>query len=115
MLPTMIAVLSLAVAVGSGSIGANTPVPAAGGAGLGTAPPLVRSNDRIGVWTITDQGGPSSELIVLAQEVQRFNRNRPPHPVELLPSSFLNYEERIKDAAAAGTLPCLLEIDGPYV
>jgi multiple sugar transport system substrate-binding protein len=58
-------------------------------------------------------GAPEYDGLVSA--AQQFNRKRPPHPVVLLPALYPHYEERVKAAAAAGTLPCLLEVDGPFV
>ena len=72
-----------------------------------------RLEERITVWTREIVG--SREFDVLRSAAQRFNSKRPPHPLVLLPVIYLNYEERVKAAAAAGTLPCLLEVDGPFV
>lgn len=55
------------------------------------------------------------EFAVLRAAAQRFNDRRPPHPIVLLPSSYLDYEDQVRSAASAGTLPCLLEVDGPFV
>lgn len=57
----------------------------------------------------------SAEFAVLANAAQEFNSKRPPHAVVLLPSIYLKYEERVNNAAATGNLPCLLEVDGPFV
>ena len=72
-----------------------------------------RPAERITVWMREVVGSP--EFGVLVNAAQEFNSKRPPHPVVLLPSIYLNYEERVKSAAATGTLPCLLEVDGPFV
>ena len=72
-----------------------------------------RPEERITVWTREVVGSP--DFAALNSAAQKFNSRRPPHPVVLLPSIYLNYEGRIKNAAATGTLPCLLEVDGPFV
>jgi multiple sugar transport system substrate-binding protein len=77
---------------------------AAGGAGR---------PENITVWLREVVGSP--EFAVLRAAAQRFNSTRPPHPIVLLPSIYVNYEDQIRSAAAAGTLPCLLEVDGPFV
>jgi multiple sugar transport system substrate-binding protein len=58
-------------------------------------------------------GAPEYDVLISA--AQQFNSKRPPHPVVLLPALYPHYEERVKAAAAAGTLPCLLEVDSPFV
>src|SRR6202022_2000320 len=69
--------------------------------------------ERITAWTREVVG--SRGFDVLRGGGEGFNSKRPPHPVVLLPVIYLNYEERVKAAASAGTLPCLLEVDGPFV
>lgn len=72
-----------------------------------------RPEERITAWMREAAGAPEYDGLVSA--AQQFNSKRPPHPVVLLPALYPHYEERVKAAAAAGTLPCLLEVDGPFV
>lgn len=71
------------------------------------------SDERLTAWTREVVAAP--QFAVLNDAARRFNSRRPPHPIVLLPSIYLNYEDQVRAAAAAGTLPCLLEIDGPFV
>ena len=71
------------------------------------------SNERITAWTREVVGAP--QFAVLSNAARGFNNGHPSHPVVLLPSIYLNYEAQVRAAAAAGTLPCLLEIDSPFV
>jgi len=71
------------------------------------------SDERLTAWTREAVAAP--QFAALSGAARRFNSRRPPHPVVLLPSIYLNYEDQVRAAAAAGTLPCLLEIDGPFV
>jgi multiple sugar transport system substrate-binding protein len=97
----------------SGSFRANLPTAVQQGVALAGAGAAGRPEERITAWMREVVG--SREFDVLRSAAQRFNSKRPPHPVVLLPAIYLNYEERVKAAAAAGTLPCLLEVDGPFV
>ena len=95
-----------------GSQRANEPTAVQQGVAL-TGAAVGRPEERITAWMRESVGAP--EFDVLGRAAQRFNSKRPPHPIVLLPALYLNYEEKVKAAAAAGTLPCLLEVDGPFV
>jgi multiple sugar transport system substrate-binding protein len=96
----------------SGSLHANVPTAVQQEAPMAGAGAAGRP-ERITAWMREVVG--AREFDVLRNAAQRFNSKRPPHPVVLLPTIYLNYAERVKTAAAAGTLPCLLEVDGPFV
>jgi len=66
--------------------------------------------DRITVWAVD-----GLELPVVQETIRKFNQQQPPHPAELLTSIHRDYEDRVKNAAAAGNLPCVLHIDGPFL
>jgi multiple sugar transport system substrate-binding protein len=67
----------------------------------------------IRVWT--HEGANTPAFAVLKQAAEAFNRAQESHHVHVVPSIYRYYEERVQSAAATGTLPCVLEIDGPFV
>ena len=70
------------------------------------------SNETISVWTHEDVTTP--EFAALKAAADAFNTAHAPRRVEILPSIYRTYEERVQSAAATGALPCLLEFDGPF-
>ena len=81
---------------------------------MGEWPAAESANGNIIVWSHSD--AEASEFDVLNQGARLFNKT-PGHPkVEVLPSTTdYQYEDGVRSAAVTGTLPCLLDIDGPYV
>jgi multiple sugar transport system substrate-binding protein len=67
----------------------------------------------INVWT--HEGANTPAFAVLKAAAEAFNRKQSAHKVNIVPSIYRYYEERVQSAAATGTLPCVLEIDGPFV
>jgi multiple sugar transport system substrate-binding protein len=67
----------------------------------------------ISVWTQTQ--ATSSEFSALDASASLFNRTQRRYRVDILPSIYKSYEERIENAAATGALPCLLAVDNPFV
>lgn len=67
----------------------------------------------IQVWT--QEGANTPAFAALKKAAEAFNRKQGAHNVNVVPSIYRYYEERVQSAAATGTLPCVLEIDGPYV
>lgn len=67
----------------------------------------------IQVWT--HEGANTPAFAVLKAAAEAFNRRQGAHSVNVVPSIYRYYEERVLSAAATGTLPCVLEIDGPFV
>jgi multiple sugar transport system substrate-binding protein len=67
----------------------------------------------IQVWT--HEGANTPAFAALKQAAEAFNRGQGSHHVHVVPSIYRYYEERVQSAAATGTLPCVLEIDGPFV
>jgi multiple sugar transport system substrate-binding protein len=67
----------------------------------------------INVWTHESANTPA--FGVLKKAAETFNRQQRVHKVTIVPSIYRYYEERVQSAAATGTLPCVLEIDGPFV
>jgi multiple sugar transport system substrate-binding protein len=57
----------------------------------------------------------SHEFEVLADAAAKFNRRQRAYRVELLSSLYRNHERWVQGAAINGTLPCLLEFDGPFL
>lgn len=66
----------------------------------------------IHVWTHEFANAPAFAVLKMAAET--FNRKQRAHKVNIVPSIYRYYEERVQSAAATGTLPCVLEIDGPF-
>jgi multiple sugar transport system substrate-binding protein len=67
----------------------------------------------IQVWTHENVSTPA--FAALKQSAEAFNRKQRSHQVNLVPSIYRYYEERVLSAAATGTLPCVLDMDGPFV
>jgi multiple sugar transport system substrate-binding protein len=80
----------------------------AGRVAAGEAPVRVFS-----AWTHETMNDPA--FSVLREAAEAFNHNQTVYRVELFPSINVGYEERLRSGAATGTLPCLLEFDGPYL
>ncbi|SFU87022.1 extracellular solute-binding protein [Pseudoduganella namucuonensis] len=93
------------------------------GLGRAAAPPEPRpsagavrgqSVQHISVWM--HQGGDGAEFSAVRRAADAFNRGQRAYRVDLAAASYTgNYTERVHGAAATGTLPCLLEFDGPYL
>jgi multiple sugar transport system substrate-binding protein len=76
--------------------------------GVAESPPTI-----IPVWTrsaFNDEGSP-----IIGEAATRFNRAQHTYRIELYSSNYKNYADWIHSVAVTGTLPCLLEIDGPFV
>jgi multiple sugar transport system substrate-binding protein len=67
----------------------------------------------ITVWVHSPVG--SAEFETVQQAARAFNSKRNGVQVDIFPSAFAHYEDRVKSAAATGTLPCLLQFDGPFL
>jgi multiple sugar transport system substrate-binding protein len=67
----------------------------------------------INVWT--HEGANTPAFAALKTAAETFNRSQGARKVNIVPSLYRYYEERVQSAAATGTLPCVLEIDGPFV
>ncbi|GAB4428939.1 MAG: extracellular solute-binding protein [Anaerolineae bacterium] len=67
----------------------------------------------ISVWTHNLPG--SVEGDVLAATVKEFEQAQGDYKVELAPISPEIYADRVTDSAQSGSLPCVLEFDGPYL
>ncbi|MFZ2405039.1 MAG: extracellular solute-binding protein, partial [Methylobacter sp.] len=63
----------------------------------------------VSLWTYS--GVNTGEYAVLKASVERYNAGRHGYYIEALPSTIKRYDERIQEAAEAGTLPCLLQAD----
>lgn len=70
-------------------------------------------SSTISVWT--HEAANTPEFAVLKAAADTFNRQQRTHKVNIFPSIYRYYEERVQRAAVTGTLPCVLEIDGPMV
>jgi len=67
----------------------------------------------INVWTHEAANTPA--FAALKAGAETFNRAQARHRVNIVPSIYRYYDERVQSAAATGTLPCVLDIDGPFV
>jgi multiple sugar transport system substrate-binding protein len=67
----------------------------------------------ISVWTHAAVN--TVEFNALNEAAKAFNQSQRAYRVEIFPSSHRKYEERVQNAAGNGTLPCLLEFDGPFL
>lgn len=78
----------------------------------GIAPDTHAASPRIiSVWTHEDAG--SREFETLTKAAEQFNRSQHTYRVELASSLRRDYENWVHHEAATGTLPCVLELDGP--
>ena len=66
----------------------------------------------IAVWTRTFG---SQEAAVIKQAMATFNRSQQAYKAELFASNYRHYADWVQNVAVTGTLPCLLELDGPFV
>ena len=67
----------------------------------------------INVWTHEAANTPA--FAALQAGADAFNRAQRTHRVNIVPSIYRYYDDRVQSAAATGTLPCVLDIDGPFV
>jgi multiple sugar transport system substrate-binding protein len=67
----------------------------------------------INVWT--HEAATTPEFAVLKAAAETFNRRQGAHKVNIFPSIYRYYDERVQSAAVTGTLPCVFDIDGPFV
>ncbi len=67
----------------------------------------------ISAWT--HEASTTPEFALLKQAAETFNRRQSTYRVEIYPSFSKDYEQRVLNAAATGTLPSLLELDGPFL
>jgi multiple sugar transport system substrate-binding protein len=65
----------------------------------------------ITAWTHEDAG--SREFDILKKAAERFNRQQHAYKVELVSSLRRDYEAWVQREASTGTLPCVVEFDGP--
>jgi multiple sugar transport system substrate-binding protein len=68
---------------------------------------------KITAWTHEDVD--SVQFQVLRKAVKTFNRQQHAYKVEIVSSLRRDYESWVHREAASGTLPCLLEFDGPLL
>jgi multiple sugar transport system substrate-binding protein len=76
-------------------------------AGLAMAAPK-----SIAVWTRATFS--TEEATVIKQATAAFNRMQQTYKVDLFASHYQNYADWVQSVAVTGTLPCLLEVDGPF-
>lgn len=77
------------------------------------AGPLANRASLINVWTHEASSTPAFDALKAAAEA--FNRAQDEYTVNIFPSIYRYYDERVQSAASTGTLPCVLDIDGPFV
>jgi multiple sugar transport system substrate-binding protein len=73
-----------------------------------SAPP-----EPISVWTRAIFNTEEGKAILAA--AASFNRSQHAHRVDVFSSSYRNYGDWVKSVGITGSLPCVLEIDSPYV
>jgi multiple sugar transport system substrate-binding protein len=64
-------------------------------------------------WTHSEPESP--EYVVVKAAADAFNRRQHTYRVEFLPSMRRDFADWVHHQAANGTLPCLFDIDGPYL
>lgn len=57
----------------------------------------------------------NDEATVIKQAADAFNRMQQAYRIDLFASNYQNYADWVQSVAVTGTLPCLLEVDGPFV
>jgi multiple sugar transport system substrate-binding protein len=67
----------------------------------------------INVWTHEAANTPA--FAALKAGADAFNRTQQSHRIHIVPSIYRYYDERVQSAAATGSLPCVLDIDGPFL
>lgn len=67
----------------------------------------------IAVWTRSTFS--TDETAVIKRATATFNRVQQVYKAELFASNYRNYSDWVQNVAVTGTLPCLMEIDGPFV
>jgi multiple sugar transport system substrate-binding protein len=93
-------------------LGCHAGIALAGSASSKDIPPRTPPQ-AISVWTHEDAG--SREFNVIEETAQRFNRSQHAYRVEVTSSLRKDYEKWVHREAATGTLPCVLEFDGPLL
>jgi multiple sugar transport system substrate-binding protein len=79
-------------------------------AGADTA---VAAPKTIAVWTRSTFS--TDETDALKAAALAFNASQAVYKAELFASNYRNYADWVQSVAVTGTLPCLLEVDGPFV
>lgn len=80
---------------------------------LGARPALADESPTINVWT--HEAANTPEFATIREAAEDFNRRGGAHKINIFPSIYRYYDERVQRAAVTGTLPCVIEIDGPFV
>ncbi len=93
------------VSPSGGSVASRLAEPPKPAAGIALKP--------INVWTHEDANSPEFAMLRKAAEI--FNRQQHTYRVEVISSLRRNYKNWVHREAATGTLPCLLDFDGPQL
>ena len=80
---------------------------------LSAAPPREIAPAVVTVWSHENVDSP--EFLALARIVKTFNHRQHRYRVELVSAIYREYDRWIRSSALNGTLPCLLNLDGPYL
>lgn len=67
----------------------------------------------IPLWTRA--GFDTHERTIIKQTADTFNRSQRKYKIDVFSSNYRNYADWVQNVALTGTLPCLLEIDGPFL
>jgi multiple sugar transport system substrate-binding protein len=85
----------------------------AGSPALSAAPSTPTAPATVTVWSHDHIDSPEFE--VLAAAAARFNRRQHVYRIELVSALYREYDRWVRSSALNGTLPCLLNFDGPYL
>ena len=77
-------------------------------AGAALAAPKV-----VSVWTRSSFNTGESQVLIAAAD--RFNHAQQAYKVELFASNYRNHADWVQSVATSGSMPCMLELDGPFV
>jgi multiple sugar transport system substrate-binding protein len=80
---------------------------------VGPAHPAAAAPKSIAVWTRSTFS--TDETDALRAAAAAFNNAQQDYRAELFASNYQNYADWVQNVAVTGTLPCLLEVDGPFV
>jgi multiple sugar transport system substrate-binding protein len=69
--------------------------------------PVVRVWTHVGIY--------SNEYNALKASADRYNNSHKNYRIDIVASTYRNYDEQVNNEAVNGSLPCLLETDGPFL
>ncbi len=94
---------------------APTQAPAATAASQATQPPAPTGSGKITLGLWTHSAGNPDELAVIQEWVTRYNQGNDQYEVVIESFPQASYNDSVAAASVAGSLPCLIDLDGPTV